>query len=284
MGAADLDAVVASLQLEELDLNLYRATSPDWERGRLFGGTVAAQSLAAAYETVEDLHVHSLHSYFLRPGDPSIPVILDVDRIRDGRSFTTRRVVARQRGEAIFNLATSFHKIEAGPEHQVDMPDIGSVDDFPTAADHGVNPGDFMPRHWKGAAAPIEVRRQMGPMEMPEVGVLTGEVWQRAFGTLPDDQATHRIMLTYMSDLSLLGTSIRAHVGEIGEVMAASLDHALWFHRDVKADDWLLYSLNSPSASNARGFNLGHYFAQDGTLVASSAQEGLIRPIAPSAT
>ena len=267
----DLDAVVASLQLEEIDLNLYRGESPEWEVSRLFGGQVAAQSLAAAYRTVEDIHVHSLHGYFLRPGDASIPVVFD------GRSFVTRRVVARQRGEAIFNLSTSFHREEPGLEHQVDMPAVTPVEEVPTAEDHGVTPAHFMPRHWNNVAAPIEVRRTMAPQDNPEAGTTDGEVWQRANGTLPNDQALHRIFLTYMSDLSLLGTSIRAHASDFTDLMAASLDHALWFHRDVTADDWLLYSLNSPSASNARGFNLGHYFASDGTLVASSAQEGLMR-------
>jgi acyl-CoA thioesterase-2 len=279
---SDLDAVVASLDLEELDLNLYRGTSPDWEVGRLFGGQVASQALAAAYRTVEHIHVHSLHSYFLRPGDATIPVIYDVDRIRDGRSFSTRRVVARQRGEAIFNLAASFHIDEPGFDHQQSMPDVGGPDDFPTPEDHGHTSADYMPPHWDGPVVPIRVRSHVPPSgELPD-GQISADIWVRANGTLPDDEVLHRCVLTYMSDLALLGTSIRAHAKGFDTIMAASLDHALWFHREVRADQWLLYSLHSPSASGARGFNIGHYFTEDGVLLASAAQEGLIRRFDPS--
>ena len=160
---ADLDAVVESLDLEELDRNLYRGFAPYWEGRRLFGGLVAAQALAAAYRTIEDIHVHSLHSYFLRPGDPTMPVIFDVDRIRDGRSFATRRVVARQRGEAIFNLSSSFHKVEAGFDHQQPKPAVPGPDGVPAAEDFGLTPRDYLPRHWETKGVPIEIRHFVSP-------------------------------------------------------------------------------------------------------------------------
>lgn len=275
---ADLDAVVESLELEELDLNLYRGFPPYWESYRLFGGLVAAQALAAAYRTIDDIHVHSLHSYFLRPGDPTIPVILDVDRIRDGRSFATRRVVARQRGEAIFNLSASFHKEEAGFDHQQTMPDVPGPDALPTAADFGLTDRDYLPRHWQIKGVPIEIRHFVSPDEWTP-GELERKMWLRVKGTLADDPIVHRVMLTYLSDLALLGTAVRMHAPNFEKIMGASLDHALWFHRPVRADEWLLYSMTSPSASGARGFNLGQFFTEDGTLVASAAQEGLMRPI-----
>ena len=269
---ADLDAVVESLDLEELDLNLYRAFPPYWESYRLFGGIVAAQALAAAYRTIDGTQVHSLHSYFLRPGDPTIPVILDVDRIRDGRSFATRRVVARQRGEAIFNLSASFHKDETGFDHQQSMPDVPGPDDVPSAEDFGLTSRDYLPRHWQTKGVPIEIRHFVSPNEWTP-GELERKMW------LGDDTRRHRVMLTYLSDLALLGTAVRMHAPNFDRIMGASLDHALWFHRPVRADQWLLYSMNSPSASGARGFNLGQFFTEDGVLVASAAQEGLMRPM-----
>jgi acyl-CoA thioesterase-2 len=272
----DVDAIVASLELEEIDRNLYRGHPPYWERGRLFGGIVAAQSLAAAYGTIEDIHVHSLHSYFLRPGDPDIPVIYDVDPIRDGRSFATRRVVARQRGEAIFNLSASFHKVEDGFDHQMDKPDVPGPMDVPTAADYGLTPRDYLPRNWVPTGVPVEFRHLGDPKDW-KPGILKRDMWIRANGSLPDDPITQRLMLTYLSDLTLLGTAVRAHSQDFEHIMAASLDHAIWFHRPFRADEWLLYSTTSPSASGARGFNQGHFFTEDGTLVASATQEGLMR-------
>jgi acyl-CoA thioesterase-2 len=272
----DLDAIVTSLELEEIDRNLYRGHPPYWERGRLFGGIVAAQSLAAAYGTIEDIHVHSLHSYFLRPGDPDIPVIYDVDRIRDGRSFATRRVVARQRGEAIFNLSASFHKVEDGFDHHMEKPDVPGPLDVPSAADYGLTPRDYLPRNWAPNGVPVEFRHLQDPKDW-QPGTLQRDMWIRANGVLPDDPITHRLMLTYLSDLSLLGTAVRMHAQDFEHIMAASLDHAIWFHRPFRADEWLLYSTTSPSASGARGFNVGHFFTEDGTLVASATQEGLMR-------
>ncbi|MGI9604537.1 MAG: acyl-CoA thioesterase [Acidimicrobiales bacterium] len=277
---ADVDAILKSLDLEELDLNLYRGHPTYWEAGRLFGGLVASQSLAAAYRTIDELSVHSLHSYFLRPGDPSVPVIYDVDRIRDGRSFATRRVVARQGGEAIFNLAASFHTDEPGFDHQMTMPDLPGPLDVPSPADFGLTNRDYLPRHWDLQGEPIEIRHFVPPTEW-EPGDIERRMWFRVNGTLPDDPRTHTIMLTYMSDFALLGTAVRVHSADFEGIMAASLDHAMWFHRPVKADEWLLYSMHSPSASGARGFNIGQVFGADGVLVASAAQEGLMRPIDP---
>ena len=274
----DVDAIVSSLDLEEIDRNLYRGHPPYWERGRLFGGIVAAQALSAAYGTIDDIHVHSMHSYFLRPGDPEIPVIYDVDRIRDGRSFATRRVVARQRGEAIYNLSASFHKVEDGFDHQAAAPDVPGPDDAPTPADFGLTLRDYLPPYWALKGVPLDIRHFSGPDEwMP--GVIQRNMWVRANGNLPDDPVTHRLMLTYLSDLALLGTAVRSHARDFKNIMAASLDHSVWFHRPFKADEWLLYSMISPSASGARGFNVGHFFTEDGTLVASATQEGLMRDL-----
>ena len=205
-------------------------------------------------------------------------MILDVDRIRDGRSFATRRVVARQRGEAIFNLSASFHKHEGGFDHQQAMPDVPGPDDVPTAEDFGLTSRDYLPRHWQTKGIPIEIRHFVSPNEWTP-GELERKMWIRANGDLPDDTVLHRVMLTYLSDLALLGTAVRMHAPNFDRIMGASLDHALWFHRPVRADEWLLYSMTSPSASGARGFNLGQFFTRDGELVASAAQEGLMRPV-----
>jgi len=274
----DVDAIVTSLDLEKIDRNLYRGHPPYWEFGRLFGGIVAAQALAAAYGTIDGTHVHSLHSYFLRPGDPEVPVIYDVDRIRDGRSFATRRVVARQRGEAIFNLSASFHKVEDGFDHQITMPEVAGPADAPTPEDFGLTLRDYVPPYWKTKGIPVDVRHFHGPNDWAP-GLTSRNMWIKANGTLPDDPVVHRLMLAYLSDLSLLSTAVRMHAKDFSQIMAASLDHAMWFHRDFRADQWLLYSTTSPSASGARGFNLGHFFTEDGTLVASTAQEGLMRDL-----
>lgn len=275
----DVDAIVTSLDLELIDRNLYRGHPPYWESERLFGGIVAAQALAAAYGTVEVKHVHSLHSYFLRPGDPDMPVVYDVDRIRDGRSFVTRRVVARQKGEAIYNLSASFHKVEDGFDHQSAMPEVPRPSDAPTPEDFGLTPRSFMPTNWVSEGVPVAMRRLQAPADWAP-GVLERNMWIKANGKLPDDPVVHRLMLTYLSDLSLLGTAVRMHTPNFDEIMAASLDHSIWFHRDFRADEWLLYSTTSPSASGARGFNVGHFFTEDGVLVASATQEGLMRNLA----
>lgn len=275
----DVDAIVASLDLEEIDRNLYRGHPPYWERDRLFGGIVAAQALAAAYGTIDGIHVHSLHSYFLRPGDPDMPVVYDVDCIRDGRSFATRRVVARQKGEAIYNLSASFHKVEDGFDHQAEMPDVPGPNEAPTPEDFGLTPRDYLPTIWAPQGVPISIRQLQGPDDW-EPGIIHQNMWIRANGSLPDGSIIHRLMLTYLSDLSLLGTAVRMHAPGFEKIMAASLDHSIWFHREFRADEWLLYSTTSPSASGARGFNIGHFFTEDGVLVASATQEGLMRNLA----
>ncbi len=274
---ADVDALVASLDLEEIDLNLYRGHPTYWERVRLFGGIVAAQALSAAYKTIDRIEVHSLHSYFLLPGNPGLPVIYDVDRIRDGRSFATRRIVARQRGEAIFNLAASFHRPEDGFDHQQRMPETAGPLEFPSAEDFGLTPRDFFPHNWDTRGIPIELRHDRAPSEW-QPGALERQMWFRINGALPDQPRVHNILLTYLSDLALMGTAVRTHAPSFEEIMGASLDHAMWFHRPVLANEWLLYDMRSPSASGARGFNIGHIYTESGTLVASTAQEGLMRP------
>lgn len=273
------------LQLEPIDPNIYRGQNESGQQGRLFGGQVLAQALAAASATVEGLPAHSLHGYFLRPGDPATPVLYTVDRIRDGRSFTTRRVVCIQSGKAIFNLAASFHEPEPGYEHQVAAPEAPDPETLPTWLDQLRKFGDRIPdlaaREARGAP-PIDFRFVNLPTYLGgEPGPDPNLIWLRAAGTLPDDPVLHRCFLTYASDMSLIDTVIRHHGRRSAKgppAMAASLDHALWFHRRFRADEWLLYAQDSPSASGGRGFARGALYAQDGTLVASVAQEGLIRP------
>ncbi len=257
-----LDALVDLLDLEPLEVNLFRGVSPDDHRQRVFGGQVAGQALVAAGRTVDRGAVHSLHAYFLRPGDPSVPIIFDVDRIRDGRSFTTRRVVAIQHGRAIFNLSASFHVDEPGPEHQAAMPDTPLPD---------------RPRDGEDPRA-IDMR--------PAPGQPTGcaRVWFRADGRLPDDPLLHACVVAYASDLTLLDTTLSPHGLSIetapGRIMLASLDHAMWFHRPFRADDWLLYDQDSPVSHGARAFARGSIFAAaTGELVVSVVQEGLVRPL-----
>ncbi len=273
-----LDDLVALLDLEPLEVNLFRGVSWKDERPRVFGGQVAGQALVAAGRTVEDgKGVHSLHAYFLRPGDPTIPIVYEVDRIRDGKSFTTRRVVAIQRGEAIFNLQASFHRAEGGFDHQVTMPEAPAPETLPRADEiEPPRPGRLWTRQ------PVDIRYVDGPPWDREPSAAARQlVWFRADGTLPDDPLLHVCVVTYASDYTLLGSSLVPHGVSYwrDDVMMASLDHAMWFHRPFRADEWLLYSQTSPSASGARGLAYGGIFRQDGTLAVSVVQEGLIRPI-----
>jgi acyl-CoA thioesterase II len=290
MGTA-LDDLISLLELETLEVNLFRGLSPDEERQRVFGGQVAAQALVAAGRTVEsDRSVHSLHSYFLRPGDPTVPIIYDVDRIRDGRSFTTRRVVAIQHGRAIFNLSASFQVEEQGPEHQDPMPEVPDPETLPTFQEriepHAQRFGpDFA--QWLVRERPIDSRNVEDPPWLdssPRPPVQN--VWIRANGVLPDDRLLHACVVAYASDLTLLDTVLLPHARSIGEeqFMMASLDHAMWFHRPFRADEWLLYHQHSPSASGARGLAQGSIFRRDGGLAVTVTQEGLIRPIARPAS
>ena len=282
-----LDDLIQLLQLEPLEVNLFRGTSPHEDQQRVFGGQVAAQALVAAGRTVDaDRPVNSLHAYFLRPGDPNVPIVYEVDRIRDGRSFTTRRVVGIQHGKAIFNLAASFQIVEEGPDHAMPMPDVPGPDDLPTFRERiephlGRFSQDFI--DWLGRERPIDSRPVEDPKWLaPGPREPMQDVWIRANGRLPDDDLLHACVVAYASDLSLLDTATLPHAIEYdGNFQMASLDHAMWFHRPFRADEWLLYHQTSPSASNARGLALGEVF-QNGKLAITVMQEGLIRPVGPS--
>lgn len=281
-----LRRLVSVLDLEEIEKDIFRGENEDPDRTRLFGGQVAAQSLVAAGRTVEGRGVHSLHAYFLRPGDPAIPVVFTVDRIRDGSSFTTRRVVAIQHGQAIFNMSVSFHKEEPGFEHGDPMPEVPDPESLPTWEERVEQLGDKIPaeaRKWMMGERAIDFR-SVGGMMMFGEHEDTGEpsrIWMRTNGDLGEDPFLHRCVATYASDMSLLDNIIRKHVKGFSyrTVMMASLDHALWFHRGFRADDWLLYVQESPAAAAARGFARGQIFDREGRLVASVAQEGLMRGV-----
>ena len=280
-----LDALVALLDLEQIEENIFRGSSPPNEhRIRVFGGQVAGQALVAAGRTVAIGTVHSLHAYFLRPGDPAIPILYIVDRIRDGRSFTTRRVVAIQRGEAIFNLSASFHKAEPGFEHQTQMPVVPEPLTLPTFKDKMAPFADIM-GEWYSQPRPLDQRyvdepnlATMGHPREPRQ-----RVWMRADGVLPDDPLLHACVIAYASDMTLLDSVMMPHQIAWNQpgMMGASLDHAMWFHREFRADEWFLYDQESPSAAGSRGLARGQIFSHDGNLVVSVVQEGLIRFINP---
>ncbi len=281
-----LEQLIEILDLEQLEVNLFRGRSPDESRQRIFGGQVAGQALVAAGRTVERGTTHSLHAYFLRPGDPTTPIIYQVDRIRDGRTFTTRRVSAIQHGQAIFHLSASFQPDEPGPEHQMAMlkaPDPETVPSFEERV--AKIPTEKLPedvRQWIRRERPIEVRTvgrgspfdhtQRPPEQL---------AWIRARGSLPDSLLLHQCVVAYASDMTLLDTITLPHgiVWSDGRYAMASLDHAMWFHRAFRADEWLLYAQESPIAHGARGFATGRLFTRDGTLAVSVAQEGLLRPL-----
>jgi acyl-CoA thioesterase-2 len=277
---AQVDALCALLDLEPIEVNIFRGISPDEPRQRVFGGPVAGQALVAAARTVEaDWPVHSLHAYFLRPGDVSVPILYDVDRIRDGRSFTTRRVVAIQHGRAIFNLSASFHHPEPGLDHQFTMPDVTPPDELPTFEERFA-PFKEKLGEWYTRPRPIDTRNvDWTPMDRNEALPPYQRVWLRADGRLPDDPILHTCVLTYASDMTLLDTTLNPHRDKVDEehLMMASLDHAMWFHRPFRADEWLLYAQDTPSTSNGRGLARGLIWNQSGDLIASVMQEGLIR-------
>jgi acyl-CoA thioesterase-2 len=280
-----LDGLLELLDLEELEVNVFRGRSPQDNRQRVFGGQVAGQALVAAGRTVERGTTHSLHAYFMRPGDPSTPILYLVDRIRDGRSFTTRRVTGIQHGQAIFALSASFQPEERGPEHQTPMPAAPDPESLPSYADWIAPRLEGLPaavRTWFARDRPIEVRpvEPMDPFH-PEPRPPRQLVWIRANGRLPDTLLVHQCVVAYASDLTLLDTATLPHAIAWNDphYMMASLDHAMWFHRPFRADDWLLYAQVSPAAHGARGFTLAHLYTRTGTLVVSVAQEGLIRPL-----
>jgi acyl-CoA thioesterase-2 len=287
MADAALGRLLVLLDLEKIEENIFRGLSPPEMVQRVFGGQVLAQALVAATRTVETLRpCHSFHAYFLRPGDPSVPILYEVDRSRDGGSFSARRVVAIQHGAQIFILAASFQTAESGFEHQSQMPvvpDPESLEDDQQVLLRDPELGPEM-RQWVARERPFETRSVLGrgpfgisgdrPARPP-----VDHIWLKTRGTLPDDADTHRALLAFVSDMSLLDTALLPHGKSIfSNVQVASLDHAMWFHRPFRADDWLLYVQDSPSASGARGFNRGSIYRRDGMLVASVAQEGLIRP------
>lgn len=276
--------LISLLDLEPIEENIFRGQSPDENRQRVFGGQVAGQALVAASRTIDEpgRHVHSLHAYFLRPGDPGVPILYEVDRIRDGRSFSTRRVVAIQHGKAIFNLQASFQNREEGFEHQISMPkDIAQPESLPdfTArmAPHKGKLGE-----WYDRPQPIDLRYVDGDPFSRGGSRRSGQrVWLRADGSLPDDEVLHACIVTYASDMTLLDTTLLPHgvSWSDGGLQMASIDHAMWFHRPFRADEWMLYDQSSISTSNARGLAGGSIFTQQGDLVITVVQEGLIRQI-----
>ncbi len=271
------------LELERLEDNFFRGESRDIGSSRVFGGQVLGQALSAANYTVKNREVHSLHAYFLRAGDVGAPILYEVDRARNGRSFSNRRVVAVQHGRPIFNMAASFQKPEAGLEHQSTVPDVPPPEELADLRDFSAANLQAVParmRRFFTRERPIEMR-PVEPIDLfsraPRKPVR--HVWFRTVDSLPDDPDLHRNLLAYMSDYQLVGTTILPHGirWEERNVQMASLDHAMWFHRPFRADRWLLHSMESPNASGARGFAIGRFFDESGVLVASTAQEGLIR-------
>jgi acyl-CoA thioesterase-2 len=280
-----LEELIDLLDIESLEVNLFRGVSPEEDKQRVFGGQVAAQALVAAGRTVApDRAVHSLHSYFLRPGDTSVPIIFEVDRIRDGRSFTTRRVVAIQHGEVIFNLSASFQIHETGPEHSDTMPMVPSPETLPTWAERMTQYADRFGSdfaQWVVRERPIDSR----PVELPAWLDPTPrepaqDVWIKANGLLPDDPLLHACVVAYASDLTLLDTAMLPHGQEMAraEFQIASIDHAMWFHRPFRADEWLLYHQQSPFAGNSRGLAEGAIYSANGQRSVTVMQEGLMRP------
>lgn len=276
-----LDDLIALLDLEELELNLFRGRSPQEEQQRVFGGQVAGQALIAAGRTVEERQIHSLHAYFLRPGDPKVPILYQVDRLRDGKSFSTRRVTGIQHGKAIFALAASFQVDEGGVEHQAEMPEAVAPESLPDREERlaAMEARDEPVDEWMLWGRALDTRFVD---ETDYTGKRRQEpfwrVWLRANGKLPDDPLLHRCVAAYASDMTLLDTALRPHLLAMdGNMQVASLDHAMWFHRPFRADEWLLYAHESPSMSGARGFTTARFFTQDGRLVVSVAQEGLLR-------
>jgi acyl-CoA thioesterase-2 len=280
--------LLALLELEPIEENLFRGRSQDLGYRQLFGGQVLGQGLSAASKTVEPgRHVHSLHGYFLRPGDVSLPVVYTVDRVRDGGSFTTRRVVAIQKGQPIFTMMASFQAEEPGPTHQTPMPQVPGPEGLPTDIDLLRRHAHRIPERVRDkflGAKPIEMRpvAALDPFA-PEPAEPVKYVWFRANGEMPEDPQVHKYLLAYASDFNLITTMMLPHGLTVMQpgLQIASLDHALWFHGNLRVNDWLLYAMESPWSGNARGLAHGRIFTRDGRVVASVSQEGLIRKRAP---
>jgi acyl-CoA thioesterase-2 len=285
-----LDQLLSLLDVEELEVNIFRAHSPQEGSQRVFGGQVLGQALVAAGRTVDadESPAHSFHAYFLRPGDPTTPILYQVDRTKDGRAFTTRRVIAIQHGRAIFHMEVSFHRSEPGFEHQDEMPDASDPESLPSWRER-IQPmldSDIEEdtRRWLSRDRALD-SRYVTKVDPIHPGKLPPQlsIWIKADGQLPEPLLIHQCVIAYASDMSLLDTAVLPHdVSWLdGGYQIASLDHAMWFHRDFRADDWLLYVQESPTAAGGRGFSTGRLFTRDGRLVASVVQEGLIRRVKP---
>ncbi|MFN8190645.1 MAG: acyl-CoA thioesterase II [Nocardioidaceae bacterium] len=275
--------LVELLDLEQLDVDLFRGRQPETRRQRVFGGQVAAQALIAAVRTIEEDYLpHSMHSYFLRPGDYSVPIIYDVERLREGRSFGTRRVVARQHGRPIYFQTVNFQRPEGGFEHQDVMPEVGppesGIDFIDLIRSGGREEGEALAAEWSALDVRYLGNSSTGHIDDP-LHPARAQAWVRVRGDLTDDPHEHMATFTYASDMTLLGAALVPHGVTIGTpgMQVASLDHSIWFHRPFRADQWWLYDQTSPSASGARGLVLARVFDTNGRLVASVAQEGLIR-------
>ena len=282
--AAPMDVLLQTLDLEKLEENLFRGRSPQVGWQRVFGGQVIGQALVAAQRTVDEgRYVHSLHAYFMRPGDPSVPIVYEVDRIRDGSSFATRNVLAIQHGKAIFSMSASFQYDEGGFEHQIAMPKVKMPEELLGEEEMKTmflaNAPEAIRRYWE-RPRPIEIRpvslthyfsrHKLDPSQ---------DVWVKTVGAVPNERHIQAAVLAYLSDMTLLDTALYAHGTSVFDrtLQVASLDHSMWFHRPCRMDDWLLYTQDSPSASGARGMTRGSLFDRSGALIASVAQEGLIR-------
>lgn len=279
-----LDLLLDLLDLEPLEVNIYRGQNRDIGSGRAFGGQVFAQALVAARRTLEeDREAHSVHGYFILPGDVSAPIVYFVDRLRDGKSFTTRRVTAIQHGQAIFNMAVSFHRSEEGFTHEPAMPEVRPPESLQNELELIRAVAHKFPEHLRKIYTqerPIDFRPvdPVNPFE-PDARSAIKHMWLRALGEMSDEQMVHQAVLAYASDYGLLATALLPHALslQMPKIQAASLDHSMWFHRPFRADEWLLYQMESPTAGGARGFTRGSIFSRDGKLVASVAQEGLLR-------
>jgi acyl-CoA thioesterase-2 len=278
-----LEDLIKVMTLERLELNLFRGQSRDIGSSQVFGGQVLGQALVAASATVEARAVHSLHAYFLRRGDFNSPIVYEVDRARDGNHFSTRRIIAIQHGAQIFNMSASFQSVERGFDHQLPMPQVPAPEELTDLDTHTRAILPHLPpaiRRVLEQKRPFEFRPVQPPNFLqPQKMSPFRNIWLRAVEKLPDDDALHRCLLAYVSDFNLLDTAMMPHgiPTAAAKLVIASIDHAMWFHRNVRVDDWLLYSTDSPSASGARGFARGSIFARDGRLVASTSQEGLLR-------
>jgi acyl-CoA thioesterase-2 len=293
-----LDDLLDLLDLEPIEVHIFRGRNRPLASKRVFGGQVLAQALVAAARTVEpgadgaERPCHSLHAYFILPGDVSAPIVYEVERLRDGGSFTTRRVTAVQHGRPIFNASLSFHRVEDGLDHQDRLedavgPDVPGPEGVASERELAAGLGERIPEPLRTVLTrerPID-SRPVDPADplRPRVREARAATWLKATGPLPDDTAIHQAVLAYASDWGLLGTALLPHGRSVfdGTIQAASLDHAIWFHRSFRADDWLLYAMDAPSAYGARAFTRGSVYDADGRLVASTAQEGLVRPVDP---